>query len=376
MRRFFLPAMIAAVVATNGYFVSDASAAAFADDPLMSYVDTVPLNGQPVSDLSPDDMYKVTVSCSHDGKMALPVKSGAKIYDIFRKSEGAASHFIVVTPSQPVGILDPSKITNSTAVVFVFAADSKTHSAIDARDATCGKTFLLVHPSPTLLIGNLTRSETYTASQLGSITSALVGFFGTAGLVSMGDVAAVSNAATQAGALASALKSNQLNVSQHQLPLRVGRTQIATDYSVTTVDVAKLSSVIGPEQNKERDKWVVADFKTRIPVLEIAKTTADVTATPSPGVNGNGARSGGTTQTLDGQCAKLSDKLYRDGFQTSEDQTFALMYAATGVVADKDELIRCLGKDRAIIAAQNHFWSSLPKHLIYDDKYAAALPPK
>jgi hypothetical protein len=291
-------------------------------------------------------LYAVEFNCG------TPRDDGAKIHPLptnngdtgirqalFPSNKKNIAHFLSVT-TNPNATLD-----SATALALVYSMDDK-GDYVQHTEASCARGKLVYGPANKYLMAVTAYSEKAVPNVFDTVFSKLTTLISAAAPLVTGKALPAGAVATLTAADATAKAvsdlANQLNVdaastTPKAVPLVLGKTYVDTDYSHVVVSVRPIRVVLNDDNGD-----FVADLA--------AAGTGQTTATISPTSDAATATTI-TAAELQSRCQLVASALQGQGFIAPEDQLYALTSAAIGKLGKKEDLIFCLQRTLATLAA-------------------------
>ncbi len=302
--------------------------------PQIAGIDHLPLSLTPPANrtkLDPYGIYRVAVVCKETKPLPVETNSG-----IFARNNVATAHTIAITDQGVTSSAFPAA-DKAKAVIGVFAVSGDTKNRSGFVNRACDTDFFISARKPLFLAASAAKA---TAASPSVLTQALYNvvkivipiwplFTGTA------LAGEIKNQLTAVKDSEQPLKDffagfdNGITSTIVQ-PLYVGTHVIKTEYSRVTVSVTRLKSIIQLGNDTFR-----AAFEDTFIVLkdQIAPAAGPLNA-----------------DQFSLKCASIRNQLAAPGLSTY-DATYALGYAAHQAGLAPDKVMDCLGRDHALIAA-------------------------
>jgi hypothetical protein len=281
------------------------------------------------SALSNRKLYALELTCAVNPKGGdlAPIRSNGALPAIFWGKTTTTAHFVVVSPNPAAALPDGSVQLPNGAVgmAFAYATNGDKGAEQDNRKG-CDQSFLVSNTSKLFVIPTLDLSTTYTPGAIFTaidsviaIVTPLVPLLTGAPINPMisKTVSAVDSTQKPFASLLALLNKNRNIGRSYDLP--AGTTYITTEYSVVTVNVRELSSVV-----TDRNQKYIGDM-----TKQIASAPQKLDAS--------------SNQTIQSSCSLFANAVARLGFGSIDDQAFALAYAAQQSFSTRDQMVHCLG---------------------------------
>ena len=280
--------------------------------------------------------YAVSISCKPKGNLQ-PVSDD----NPFVRTKYTTSHGILISTKPATEQPDGKKLPDTgLAMSLVYVTDGNAGSELDNRRG-CDQTFVVRRTDQLFLVPFINLQTENSAGVLTTIVLAAVKPITSLISLIAGGPLASSVATRISGAQDTAqnfndmlklLNKNQILASSRILG--IGTTTVVTDYSIVTVSVNAVPSLI---------TYAKHDFSNDLRNLG-EKSTAKVTGT--------------TATDLEGSCTKLATNLSLDGVTSVEDRAFVVGFEALKAVTTREQVMACLGRLVIVASKLTSLWQN------------------